>query len=202
MATGDYTTLDNVVEHAGIASGDTSMDTLIATLITAVSRAIDGYCRRQFYATTETRYYDFQDPWRLWLDKDLLSVTTLTNGNGATLTENTDFYLFPYSGPPYRRIDIKQDSGELFQWSGTPQRAISVAGDWGYSSTTPADIQQAATSWVTYLLNSRDFDVRTKKVGDFTIAYANIPQFMKEPPAEVKPLLAPYRFTRIGSIAL
>lgn len=131
MKRSDYATLEAAKRYAEISG--TSSDTLIGELIPAVSREIDRMTRRFFYEMTETRRYDFQDAMKLRLDHDLLSITTLTNGDGDTLTENTHFYSYPLNGPPYRWLEIRTDVGNVFQWSGTAQRAISIAGEWGYN---------------------------------------------------------------------
>lgn len=193
MATGDYATLDEVKTHVGITSTDTTLDDFIAERITSVSRQIDNYCRRQFYATTATRYYDYQSPWKLWLDEDLYSVTTLTNGDGSTLTINVDYYACPYSGPPYRWLEIKRDSGSLFQFSGTTQRAISIAGQWGFCETTPQAVKTACILWVAdYLARQGDEGIAevTLDGGDMRIKYESVSP--NSPPPLAAALLQPY----------
>ncbi len=199
MATGDYATLAEVRTHLGIDSTDTTRDALILELITSVSRAIDRYCCRQFYATTETRYYDYQSPWKLWLDKDLYSITTVTNGNGNTLTLNTDFYALPYDGPPFRWLEIKRDSGSLFQYSGTTQRAITITGKWGYSETTPEPVKRACILWVAdYLTRQGDEGIAEITIdgGEMRTRYeATSPG---SPPPLVAVLLQAYRPVEVG----
>ena len=139
MKRSDYATLAATKRYAGITGTDD--DTLIGELITAVSREIDRLTRRHFYELLHTRHYDFQDAWKLRLNADLLSITTVTHGDSDTLTEDTHFYARPYSGPPYYWLEVRTDGGEQFQWSGTPQKAISIAGSWGYS-------EDFANAWV------------------------------------------------------
>jgi len=132
-ARSDYVSLDVAKLSAGISLTDTDYDTMLAdTLIPGVSRQVDDFCHRHFYELVATRKYDFQDSTRLRLWHDLLAITTLTNGDSSELTEDTHFFGYPFTGPPYRWLDIKTDGGKMFQWSGTPQRAISIAGKWGY----------------------------------------------------------------------
>lgn len=194
MAIGDYTDYTAVKQHVGIAAATSTYDDLLAVLVTAVSRAIDGYCRRQFYATTETRYFDYEDSYRLWLDKDLISVTTLTSG-GVALTNNTDYYLWPYAGPPYRRIDIKTDGGKLFSYSGTTQRATSIAGSWGYASTPPLPVALAAKLWcAVYIARQGREGVASKGLadaaGDFRVNFEAFDP--ANPPLMVASVLQPY----------
>jgi len=76
----------------------------------------------------------------LWLDQDLLSVTTLQSeaqNTTPTTISSSDYYLEPNNqGPPYDRIEIDLSSTAAYQSGDTPQRSISVAGSWGYTSTT------------------------------------------------------------------
>lgn len=195
MATGDYTDKAAVKQHVGIPTATTTYDDLLDVLVTAVSRAIDGYCRgRQFYATTETRYFDYVEPYRLWLDKDLISITTLTSG-GVTLTDGTDFVKWPYSGPPYRRLDVLTNGGALFQFSGTPQRAISLAGSWGYAATTPTPVALAAKLWcAVYIARQGREGVSSKGLsdagGDFRVNFEAFDA--SNPPPLVASLLTPF----------
>ena len=56
MAAKDLITLTRA-KQAILAITDTTYDTLLATLITAVSDAIEKYCRRDFYARTYDELY-------------------------------------------------------------------------------------------------------------------------------------------------
>jgi hypothetical protein len=131
MAVGDYATVPQVRRLAGIT--DTDSDALIADMIPRISRQVDRWCRRFFYEKVATISFDLQTSTRLWLNPwDLLSITTLTNGDGTVLTQGTHFLCYPEFGPPYRWIDRKSDGQYLFTSSGTSQQSISIAGKWGY----------------------------------------------------------------------
>jgi len=96
----------------------------------------------------------------LWLDQDLISVTTLQSeaqNTTPTTISSSDFFLEPNNqGPPYDRIEIDLSSTAAYQAGDTPQRSISVAGSWGYTSTTRSggtvasglDSDSAATTMV------------------------------------------------------
>lgn len=195
MATGDYTAKADVKAHVGIATADTSKDTLIDALITAFSRAIDNFCHRQFYATTETRVFDCPDGDRLWLDRDLVSVTEMLNGDGDELVVGTDVLLWPYSGPPYRRLDIIAGSGAAFTYTTTPQQAISIEGSWGYAATTPTPIARACILWVADVIGRQGFEaVADAQIADERIKYTE--QIADAPPPTVKAMLLPYVYRR------
>lgn len=128
------------------ASFDAVDDGFIDGLITKVSRYIDGWTDRTFYARTETHYYDTPlDPFELFIhDDDLISITTLTNGFGGVMT-TAQYKLYPLNTSPKHTIKILYTSGLWWQTStlGNPEGAISIVGSWGYSATTPPDIALA-----------------------------------------------------------
>jgi len=125
-------------------STDATDDTVIEALIEAASRRIDRITGRNFYARTETHYFDVPAGRELRLDDDLLTVTTLTNGDGTVLT-TADYSLLPASKPPYRRVRLKDTSTHIWQGSaaGGFELVISLAGTWGWSATAPDDIVEA-----------------------------------------------------------
>ena len=74
----------------------TSDDPLLQEAIEAAQRYIENKTHRIYEATTAARYYgpEARDPWdayRLLLDDDLLTVTTLANGDGRRDTYTATF---------------------------------------------------------------------------------------------------------------
>ena len=158
-----YTTRE-AVKRAGKINGVLS-DVQIDRIIETVSRQIDLSTRRFFLPRTETRLFRWPSTQTslltvLWLDQDLLSVTTLqSEAQNATPTtiSSSDFFLEPNNqGPPYDRIEIDLSSTAAYQAGDTPQRSISVAGSWGYTANTRSggtvasglDSDSAATTMV------------------------------------------------------
>ena len=120
-------------------------DRFIDEVIEGMSREIDRWCRRIFIPQTQTRLYEW--PARqstrghiLWLDYDLISLTTLqtqAQDSSPTTISSSDYFLEPNNdGPPYNRIEIDLSSTAALESGDTPQRSISVAGSWGYSANT------------------------------------------------------------------
>lgn len=152
--TNGYATLAEFKIWQEITSTNTNDDAAIEDIIEGVSRHIDGQTGRTFYARTQTRYYSVpEDLGRtLVLDDDLLTITTLTNGDGDTIA-NTEYHLWPKNDPPYRRIELIASSTEYWDSdsSGNVKYVISIAGTWGFVATAPHDIRQAcleiATNW-------------------------------------------------------
>lgn len=109
----------------------------------AATREIERELNRHFYPVTRKREY----PWpqmdgrwnRLFLDEDLLAVTSLTrDGDDEVVMDAADYLLEPVNeGPPYYWIDIHLGRDEFYQSAPTThQRAIRVTGRWGYSENT------------------------------------------------------------------
>lgn len=124
-------------------SASTAHDaTLIDRAVASASRSVDQLCHvRGFWPETATRYFDWPDEtqrrksWRIWLDSDILiSVTSVTNGDGTTVT---NYLLEPVNaGPPYRAIEIDLSSSDVFSSGDTHQQAVTIVGLWGHSNTT------------------------------------------------------------------
>ena len=140
--TNGYCTLADYKAYAEIDSTDATDDGVIEKIIEMVSRYIDDKTGRTFYARTETHYFDYPKSRTLKLDDDLLSVTTLTNGDGNTI-DATEYHLEPYNETPYHSLKLTDITTTYWQGSsgGSYQRVIQLAGSWGYSSTTPDDIE-------------------------------------------------------------
>lgn len=149
-----YLELPDIKVYLGIALADTSEDTLLATLLAAAQSAIEELCGRSFEAVAETRYFAAENVQGqiLHLDGELLTVNTLTNGDG-TIIPSMAYMLLPLNTRPYRVIRLKS----AYQWQLTePDALISIAGIWGYSVAPPAVVRQAAREYIHYLYHSPD----------------------------------------------
>lgn len=185
-----YTTAALVKTYLGeTGSGD---DTLLGTLVSAAQSWIDQYADRTFEAAADsTRYFDCLSPTvsgsRLWLDHDLASIKTITNGDGVVVASG-EYVTEPRNSTPYFAIDLLPSKGKSWTYSTDPQKAIAIEGKWAFSATAPAVIQQACTRLAAYLYRQKDaqvFDVTAMpEAGVITV-----PQGM---PRDVKLILAPY----------
>jgi len=140
--TNGYATLAQFKSWNKIGSTDADDDTVIESCIESASRFIDIETGRTFYARTETRKYSVPSDLRaLVLDDDLLTITTLTNGDGNTIA-SSEYNLWPVNTSPYRRIILKSASTTFWlqDSSSNVDYVISVAGTWGYVAATPTDI--------------------------------------------------------------
>lgn len=132
-----YATLNEYKDYATARSQppvtDVIDDAVIVDLLEQASRYLDEHTGRQFYPTVETRLYDIPVDQELLLDQDLLSVTTLTNGDATVLT-TTDYILEPANSTPKFGIKLKDISAYAWETnsSDSAEQVISVAGVWGY----------------------------------------------------------------------
>src|SRR3990172_7128676 len=121
------------VARGQTATTDTTDDGVIVDLLEKASRDLDDMTGRQFYPTVETRLYDIPGDSELWLDGDLLSLTTLTNGD-ATVITTANYILRPNNHTPYYMVKLKGDSS--VDWEADTdddtEQVISVLGWWGY----------------------------------------------------------------------
>lgn len=174
-----YLTLDQATDYMKVVNS--SDDLIIQGLIGAAQIQIEHRCHRRFEVTNanETRYFN-QDSlleWNtprhvtyswdqvllantarvLWLDDDLVSVSTLTNGDG-TIIPSSNYFLMPRNRPPYQYIRLKSTTA----WVINIDLEIQVTGAFGYSLTADAGIQNAMKELVAYYYRLRDapvFDV-------------------------------------------
>jgi hypothetical protein len=108
------------------------------------SRFVEAATDRVFVAASATRYYrrealDPDNRRRLVLDEDLVSVTTLTNGDGAALAADA-YWLEPRNESPKSSILLKSD----YSWTWDTDEWVAVAGLWGYASA-PDDLIKGVT---------------------------------------------------------
>lgn len=180
----DYCTTADVKALAGAAL--TTDDALIATLITRATRLVDVYTGRSFSPVTATRYYtpgaDTCGP-TLFLDADLISVTTLTN---VSVIPSIGYTLAPLNASAKSRIILKSS----YSWTYTddPEGAIAVAGSWGYAATVPADIIQATARLALWLYRQREAPF--SKVGNAITGDYEVPVAI---PDDVRGILDRYR---------
>ena len=168
-----------------------SDDVLIDGMINAAQAAIDMYCRRTFEADTDsTRYFDYSDEYvdglTLWLDADLCSITTVTNGDSVVVASG-ERTTIPRNGTPYYGIRLLSDSGITWTYSDEWMDAIIVVGRWAYSTDAPDDIVQACRRLAAFYYRQRD-----QQMMDVTAIEAGVVLAPVGVPADVRRILAPY----------
>lgn len=187
-----YATLAEFKAHRpGIGSVDAADDSVIENIIEAASRWIDHETGRTFYARSETHYYDVPHGRELLLDDDLLTVTTLTNGDGTTLT-TANYNLVPKNKSPYYGIKLKETSTYLWQMDtdGNTEDVITLVGTWGFAATAPDDIKQAVLE-----LSNNMYSRRTGQQTDgvATVTAAGVVLQPRDVPGWVRSIIGYYR---------
>ena len=130
-----YCSLADIREYLSLASQNTSDDATLTRFIQRASRSIDQFTRRKFYPHIQTRVYNLGAYDRIYLDDDLLELTTLTTKNGDTTIAAGVLFLGTgesWNYPPYDRIMLDRSAGCVLSFSGTPQKANAVLGVWCY----------------------------------------------------------------------
>ncbi len=156
MAAGDITTLEDVRSFLRITDAEqTGSDTLLSSLITQASRAIHRHTAREFVATetgSQTRVFAYYGGGRLYFTPyDLREVTTVEidtdSSTGTTLTEGSDFFLFPRNAPDgvYEYMELRgyEPATKTSDNVTKPWREVMVTGTWGFESV-PEDVVAAA----------------------------------------------------------
>lgn len=175
-----YLTLDEAKIHLGIVGAQD--DAYLEALISSAQAALETVYGRRFEAAVETRSYGPEAvvDGRLRLDGELLSVTTLRNGDGQVLTA---YRLWPYNARPASRIELRAES----RWSFGDDGLIEVVGTWGSSATPPANVVQAMRELVSDFYHVEDR--RTSGLAKGAAAYANVDQL----PQRVRELMRGYQ---------
>ncbi len=200
MATGDYCTaaeLKNRIWPPGTTQ-DTTDDTVLGMVITAVSKMIDNYCGRRFYTTTsdETRYFTTDDPEYLFPNVDIISITTLkTDEDGDRTYENTwattDYDLCPANASldsqPYTWIRLTPE-GE-YSFPKLP-RSVQIVGKFGYCAT---DSEPAAVTEACLIQANRIFRRKEAPFGMVSNPVGGEVRLLNKLDPDIEMLLAGYR---------
>lgn len=124
--------------------------TLMRRFAEAASRQFDIHSGRRCFVMDETRYYPGAGS-KLWLDDDLLSITSLKtddDGDGTfeTTWAATDYQLLPMNGVPYEAIEIS-DFGTQSSFAAGVRRGVEIVGSFGIGNAVDVDpVVRSATT--------------------------------------------------------
>lgn len=186
-----YPDTDALKAYIAIDDSITADDGLLDLCLEDAIAYLEGETGRRFEVTEDTtRYYDCiaaeaggpLDGLSLILDGDLAQLTSVVNGDGATITSGS-YHLKPYNTTPAHTISLDGTTGEAWAFSSTPYRCIQVTGRWGYSLTAPDDVRRAALEMAAALYRKRsapglDQD-RAILADGYVIQPADIPVYAK-----------------------
>lgn len=153
-----YTTTALVKASLGIPAATTSEDTAIQAAIDAAEALIDNYTGRTFETVTEARTY-------LPRTASVVDVDDIATASGlviktdedqdgtfeTTLTVTTDYVIVKNSAP--FRLITNVNRGWPLSLYGRP--TIEVTATFGYSTTVPDNIKQAALLMATRLFQRK-----------------------------------------------
>lgn len=170
-----YCTVEELKSRVGI--DDTVDDFELRLAVDAVSRAIDDYCRRQFWRGTATRTFDVRDAYCLRVD-DLVSVTSLKtddSGDGTfeTTWSSSDYQLRPVNATTHAEsrpyTEIRAVGSYTFPTGrsrGSRDDRVQVVGVWGWPAI-PAAVKQAALILSADYFKLKDAPFGVQAFGDF-----------------------------------
>lgn len=204
-----YVYLDDMKAYLNIREGDDNKDVLLAEMLGTAQNHVDEWCHRTFEPYTQVRYYDrtsvdlmIRDETEhdvilysmpcLYLDEDIVSVATLTNGDG-TVVSPSNYRLWPRNENPKSQIRLINGINWAFA---SIDAEIAVDGTWGYAPEPPENIKMAVK-----LLVARWFRLRNAnwidEIGTIPSSQDNDSQwanaYTRAMPRDVMDLLAPYK---------
>ena len=158
-----YITTADMTAYRGITS--TADNTIINSLILEAQAWFERETGRQLESASETHYFDPEidvEGDTLFVDKDLLEVTSITLNDGTTFGAS-DYVLEPRNESPKYAIKIRSDSAQSWDYEDYHENSVTIVGTWGYSTAAFNDIKLALKEMVTYLYYEREtsfFDVQ------------------------------------------
>lgn len=168
-------------------------DDLLSECILRAQKVIDARTRRTFECYEDsTRTFDavYDVSGRtLYLDKDLCAITTITNGDGSSITA-LHVVSEPRSSTPYYGLTLKASTGLVWTYEEDPQDAISVTGRWAYSITPPPDIEQACVRLAAWMYRQKDNSAEADRPMVTADGATLMPSRL---PSDVETIIAPYK---------
>lgn len=166
-------------------------DFLLNTAIGDAQAAIERQTSRRFeVATDTTRYFTYgrdTDGRTLYLDEDLCSITTVTNGDGLVITAGS-YVVIPRNRPPWHEIKLKNSANLFWTYEDDYEDAIAITGKWGWSETPPDDIKRACKRLAVFFYRSKDSQVFDQTA----FSEGGSIRINRRIPSDVLEMLAPY----------
>lgn len=147
---------------------DTTDDDAQLTLACSAAQAyIERATGRRFEAAADTtRYFAalpgvyggaILDPDTLQFDDDLAALTSITNGDGTTIS-TSDVVLLPLNTRPAWGVRIVSDSVGWSYGDRNPYGAgrVAITGRWAWSTTAGADVVEATKELARHMYQNRD----------------------------------------------
>lgn len=138
---------------------------------------IESETKRVFTATSATKYFDkhAQDHGKplLLITPELLTVTSVVNGDGATL-DGSVYWAHPRNGARKFAIELTPTGGATWVFT---NGYVAVSGTWGVMATPDNFIKRLTMRVAWYIQQSRTFTGQVTTFGDGTRQHeASMPQ--------------------------
>jgi hypothetical protein len=147
--------------------------------LSAIEKFIEKFTGREFEKVeSDTRYYDGNGKRTLFLDDDLISITTLQilEIDGTVLEtleegHDKDFILYPYNTTPKYEIRLATSASVGAFYSG--DKRIKIIGTFGNSSSVPDDIKLACLTLIGAIVKKgKDGgDIKSVSLGDYSVSF-------------------------------
>lgn len=152
-----YIQVEELRNYLGITSE--TDDALLIDAISDAQDAIERHTGRVFQVSTNTSKYFTPGVDTcgntLYLDEDLASINSITNGDGTTISASA-YVLRPRNLPPYREIVLKSSYGLFWTYQNDPEDAITVSGKWGWSVEPDGAIHRATLRLSAFFYKQKD----------------------------------------------
>jgi len=192
-----YITVSGLKVYLEITSADDNA--ILSTFIDTAQSEIESYTHRVFEATADTtRYFTplsninggdlLRDGYTLCFDTDLVSITSIVNGDGATLPSGS-YIALPLNQPQKEMVKIKNNVQYFWTYGDEPVGSVAITGRWAWSLTPPGPVVMATYMLARYFYDRRNDSSSNRDVlssDGVVIAAAKVP-------GDIFKLLAPYR---------
>ena len=168
-------TFDNTTGHTlndqwAFSSDDIKADSEIDDALEWAEAELRHRTGKDYGVSETTRYFDADRDVEdnvLYLDRPCCSITTLTNGDGTTISSD-DYVTVPVNSSTFYAIRLKSNAGVSFCHSTSPESAISVTGYFGQSSTptVPAEAKDACIMLARWKVDQNSGVARVMKTKD------------------------------------
>jgi hypothetical protein len=184
MAAGDLTAIADL--KAWVVINNVADDTLLARLITAVSKRIVTYCSRAFAQAAYTDAYDGKDTLALPFENFPVSAVSSLTIDGTVIPASPAPTSLNPAVPGYRFSETMLSLIGCYRFTRGYQNVI-VAYTAGYT-TIPEDVAQACIEWCAVRYRERDrIGHRSKSIAGETVSFD-----IGAMPASVKDALRPF----------
>lgn len=193
-----YVELQDLRDYLGFSGTlGQAQDGLLQDCINRAESGIDTYCRRNFVGTAGTHYLNRFEQHKivgqaLYLESDLHTLTALQNGDTTTIPVGSVWLEPRNEGPPFRILRLKSS----YVWVWNTDSDVIISGTWGYGTTPPDDIKQAAVRYAAWLFRQKDVGGVPETSG---FPEGGESPFPRGIPDDIRYLLNPYR-SRSGGV--